>query len=481
MADIPISDVLRRAVFTGSVGTGPYSCTFEILDETDIAVYFNDALLTLTTDYTVAIAGNGTFQVTLVVGSAIADTPDADDEVAVVGAKSIERTTDFATGGDFFAATMNTELDNVVIFCQQLYERTERTLRGNVSDATDLDMSLPAVPDRASKYLAFGVDGAPVATAGTTSEAVISTFAETFLDDETAAEVLTTLGFSAYLQTLLNDDDAAAARATLGAVGLTGNETVAGVKSIADSNLVIVGSDDATKKVRLEVDGLTANTTRVITMPDANVTLPTTNFNANQNANTIFAGPASGAAAAPTFRAPVGVDGASLVLLSSQEASDDATIDFTSVISTTYDSYELRIINLAPASDATDVQILGSVDNGANFLSTNIYSHGRSVSDSAAATTPVAAGAAATDRIVLASSLGNATDEVFSARVTFNRSSGGRTIFSWQAGYVTNSGSWAQANGSGIISTDDINAIRVFMSSGNITSGKFQLYGLRSA
>lgn len=40
-----------------------------------------------------------------------------------------------------------------------------------------------------------------------------------------------------------------------------------------DSNPIVVGSSDATKKVRFEVDGLTSGATRVITVPDMDVTL----------------------------------------------------------------------------------------------------------------------------------------------------------------------------------------------------------------
>jgi hypothetical protein len=163
MADVPISAVTRRKVFTGSAGTGPYACTFEILAQTDIAVYFNGELCTLTTDYTVVIASNGTFQVTLVVGSVITATPDADDVVAIVGAKAIARTTDFSTGGDFFAATVNTELDNFAIFAQQLSERVDRAIKAPPSDDTALDMELPAAADRASKALGFSATGEPIA------------------------------------------------------------------------------------------------------------------------------------------------------------------------------------------------------------------------------------------------------------------------------------------------------------------------------
>ena len=56
---VPISNVTRRVVYAAS-GTGPYNFTFEILTATDIAVYRDNTLLTLTTNYTVTINANGT-------------------------------------------------------------------------------------------------------------------------------------------------------------------------------------------------------------------------------------------------------------------------------------------------------------------------------------------------------------------------------------------------------------------------------------
>ncbi len=59
---IPISNVTRRAVYapSGAGGVGPYAFTFEILANTDIAVFKDNTLLTLTTHYTVTINANGT-------------------------------------------------------------------------------------------------------------------------------------------------------------------------------------------------------------------------------------------------------------------------------------------------------------------------------------------------------------------------------------------------------------------------------------
>jgi hypothetical protein len=157
MADYPITSVARRIVYTGSAGVGPYSFSFPVIVNTDIAVYKNDALLTLTTDYTVTISGTtGQGSVTLVVAATGAD------RITIVGARPIERSTDFVTGGDFFANTLNTELDSETIFIQQVAETAERSLKAPVTDPTTINMTLPLNTVRANKTLAFDADGNPV-------------------------------------------------------------------------------------------------------------------------------------------------------------------------------------------------------------------------------------------------------------------------------------------------------------------------------
>jgi len=157
MADYAITSVARRVVYTGSAGVGPYAFSFPVLVNTDIAVYKNTTLLTLTTDYTVTISGTtGTGSVTLVVAATGAD------RITIVGARSIERSTDFVTGGDFFANTLNTELDSETIFIQQIAETAERGLKAPVTDPTTINMTLPLNTVRANKTLAFDADGNPV-------------------------------------------------------------------------------------------------------------------------------------------------------------------------------------------------------------------------------------------------------------------------------------------------------------------------------
>ena len=59
-----------------------------------------------------------------------------------------------------------------------------------------------------------------------------------------------------------------------------------------------------------------------------------------------------------------GVSSGSLVLLSTQTASASATIDFTSGIDSTYDSYVFKFIDIHPATDNT--QFAFQVDTGTN-------------------------------------------------------------------------------------------------------------------
>lgn len=168
---VPISNVTRRVVFAAS-GTGPYAFTFEILAAGDIAVYRDDTLLTLTTDYTVTINANGTGSVTLVAA------PTGATQIAIVGNRTIARTTDFVTGGDFFANTLNDELDQQTIFNQQNAEGLGRALQAPQTDPTTINMTLPRKVDRAGKYLGFDANGNPVATAGTSEPASLGNMSE---------------------------------------------------------------------------------------------------------------------------------------------------------------------------------------------------------------------------------------------------------------------------------------------------------------
>jgi hypothetical protein len=120
MADYPISNVPRRVQYVNS-GVGPYAFAFEVLVQTDIAVYRGSTKLTLTTDYTVTINSNCTGSVTLVAAGT--------GNITIVGARAIQRSSDYTTGGDLFASTLNTDLDSQTIFSQQLAEDVDLSIK----------------------------------------------------------------------------------------------------------------------------------------------------------------------------------------------------------------------------------------------------------------------------------------------------------------------------------------------------------------
>src|SRR6056300_1179117 len=127
MADVAINPVSGpvQYVVTGSPIAGPFSFTFNILQEEDVAVYVGTTLQTLTTDYTVTINVNGTGSITLV------SAEDVGTVITIIGGRELSRTTDFVTAGDLLASSLNEQLDSNVIMSQQLDEKVNRSLRIN--------------------------------------------------------------------------------------------------------------------------------------------------------------------------------------------------------------------------------------------------------------------------------------------------------------------------------------------------------------
>lgn len=172
------------------------------------------------------------------------------------------------------AETVEAQFDYQTMLIQRVADLIVRSLHQPDGDATSVG-ELPTAVSRASKFLAFNISGDPVA-------------ADAFSSNPGSTAV------SAYMATVLDDLTAGDARVTLDA---SKTEPL-------DSVLRIVGSGDATKKLAFEVDGITTGTTRTLTPPNANLTLP--NVTANGD---IAIGSASGVMTV----LPVGSAGAILI------------------------------------------------------------------------------------------------------------------------------------------------------------------------
>jgi hypothetical protein len=126
-----------------------FAVPFEFFDDSDLNVYVDGTLKTITTNYTVSGGSGTTGTVTMSVtggtgGSTVILTRDI----------PLDRTTDFPTSGAFQVAALNTELDRLVAIQADLQDDVNRSLR-----LTDYDVSvslvLPDVTTRKGKTLAF--------------------------------------------------------------------------------------------------------------------------------------------------------------------------------------------------------------------------------------------------------------------------------------------------------------------------------------
>lgn len=369
MADYAISNVSRRVVYAAS-GTGPYAFTFEILAASDIAVYKGDTLLALTTDYSVTINANGTGSVTLV-------TTAGTSNITIVGSKTIQRTTDFTTGGDFFANTLNDELDAQTIFIQQVAETAERGMKAPVTDPTDINMTLPRKADRAGKYLAFDATGNP--TPGPTSVAV-DVVANIASDVTTVAgistKVTTVAGQSAQINTL------APISASITTVAGISSSVVA-VGALNSAQLTAIAGATANMAALAPITTQITNVSSISTQVTQVAALSSTSLNAvaGQTANIAALGPIS--ADIISVAANIGaVQSASVNALTAQSAASSASISALSATSSassasaSASAASSSAASAAASYDSFDDRYLGakssapSVDNDGNALLT---------------------------------------------------------------------------------------------------------------
>ncbi len=211
-----ISSTTNRRAYTGNGVTRAFSFPYFLIAKADLKVYLAGVLKTLETHYT--ITGNPTAgpwpDGVTVTFPAPADPPANGASIVIIRDPSITQGTDLTENDSLPVETVERTLDRGIMIAQRLAARVGRSLRQPDPDVADI-AEIPAKADRASKYAAYDVDGDPVATSGTTSAYVVSTYMETVLDDADAATARGTLGASTVGDAVFTAADAAAARTTL--------------------------------------------------------------------------------------------------------------------------------------------------------------------------------------------------------------------------------------------------------------------------
>ena len=173
------------------------------------------------------------------------------------------------------------------------------------------------------------------------------------------------------------------------------------------------------------------------------------------------------------------------VLLSTQTASADSEIAFTSIFDSTYNLYEIHIIDAHPSSDAADLtwQANASSQSGYNeTIQSNVFvaTHGEDNTPQNVVYSTALDQQGLTGEQVLSNDVGADADQSVSGIVlVWNPTSTVSTTF-WEGNFIANSSDNEARNTqtSGYFNvTAAIVDIHFAFSSGNIDSGEFNVYG----
>jgi len=182
------------------------------------------------------------------------------------------------------------------------------------------------------------------------------------------------------------------------------------------------------------------------------------------------------------------VEGGGMVLLSTQTASGDASISFTSGITSTYKEYMFIFNNMHPATDDVEFYFNMSTDGGSNYNVTKTTTGFAAYQNEAGSSTALAYDtsgdlAQGTGYLQLNQNgtLGNDNDQSLSGYLhlfspsdtTFVKHFVGTVQYYETGNYSVNSFVAGYGN-----TTSAINAVDFKMSSGNIDAGTIQMFGI---
>lgn len=178
----------------------------------------------------------------------------------------------------------------------------------------------------------------------------------------------------------------------------------------------------------------------------------------------------NGSSAAPSWGSA-----SPMVLLSTATASSSASLNFTSLISSTYANYTFTLEKILPATNATALYLQTSTTNGASWDTTSVYitSNGTNT---------------ATGPAVVASNISNSVSNTYGAMGV-----GGTMVIRNAAApsstsplFIYRDSTFYVADAAGLSGSTPtllvyraavVNAVRFILSSGNITSGTIRMYG----
>ncbi len=164
-----------------------------------------------------------------------------------------------------------------------------------------------------------------------------------------------------------------------------------------------------------------------------------------------------------------------LAFVASATASASATLDFTGYLYAEYPHYLLIFTDLIPATDNQNLLLRTGTSS---TYSTGASDYAYSILSMVAGSSLTGGSNASTSSIQISSLTGNASNEGVSGQVWINTVTSSREKHIWYDTVGSNSvGNSYRTAGSGRRSTSSaIDSVRLYFSSGNITSGTARLY-----
>jgi hypothetical protein len=180
-------------------------------------------------------------------------------------------------------------------------------------------------------------------------------------------------------------------------------------------------------------------------------------------------------------------DNATMVLLRKITASSVSSIEFIHgsngvVLDSTYSRYEITIDTMIPAN-AQNLRVYGSSNGGSSYYGDSTYNtmvH-RSYTNGSSTATDINyhndSLATTLSTIPFAANKGGVDGKI----VVTNLGTAHRTLFNTEFWYFDTSSYYTNVNCIGAVESngDAFNAIKIAMTSGNIASGTFKLYGIK--
>lgn len=209
---VPAADTTYR--YEGNGVTTVFAYNNRLLTTADVQVQIltraTDALvetLTLTTDYTVTIVSNQLANVTITNPAKI---PSITQDILLNLNIAISQTRSYPRADSLPAGEIEKGLDKLTLITQLISDRQDRTLRFPASDTTT-DGELPPKAERALKYLAFDIDGAPIASEGEAGGVPAGAFGAQIVATSTQTQAVSLLGlpksnYTAIIAPTVNDD-----------------------------------------------------------------------------------------------------------------------------------------------------------------------------------------------------------------------------------------------------------------------------------